>query len=98
MTEILCLLLRPALLCVSDPKRYWYLTPVAVLAWLLDVVLCHTFWAIAFGWPQGRERTISDTLERLCVDWDNPYCGLHIQLGQAINHLCPTGDHIKAAM
>lgn len=95
MTELLCLLLKPALLCVDKPLRYWYLSPVVLLAWLVDVALCHTFWALAFGWPKGREMTISDTLERLCKDTTNPDQQLFIQLGLKINRVAGY-PHIKA--
>jgi len=99
MTEILCLLLYPALLCVINPRKYFYLIPLTVVAWLLDVILCHTFWALAFGWPQGSEITISDTLERLCkTPITNKYWSLHCGIARAINEICPTHDHIKAVL
>lgn len=95
MTELLCLLLFPALKAVGDPKRYWYLIPFAVLAWVVDVILCHTFWALAFGWPLPGEVTISDTLERLCRDLTNPDIQLFIQLALKINRVAGY-KHIKA--
>jgi len=98
MTEILCLLLYPALLCVSNPRKYFYLIPIAAVAWLLDVILCHTFWAAAFGWPQAGEITISNTLERLCKDHANPNWMLFVQIGLAINRIDPNHAHIKAVL
>ena len=96
MTEILCLLLYPALLCLSNPYRYFYLVPFVVLAWWVDFVLCHTFWAMAFGWPKHGEYTISDTLERLCREINNPDQELFLAIARKINRICPTHDHIKA--
>ena len=94
MTELLCLLLKPALLCVSNPRRYWYLAPVATLAWMVDVFLCHTFWALAFGWPKEGEVTISDMLERLCNEYEHPDNLLFIQIGLKINRVAGFA-HIK---
>lgn len=94
MTELLCLLLKPALVCVANPGRFWYLVPIAVLAWLVDVVLCHTAWALAFGWPRPGATTISDTLEYLCVDHTHPDNLLFIQIGLKINRVAGY-PHIK---
>ena len=96
MTELLCLLLKPALYAVSDPRKYWYLIPFAVAGWLVDCILCHTAWAIAFGWPHQDEVTVSDTLERLCKDFKNPDHYLFVAIAKKINSICPTHDHIKA--
>lgn len=96
MTEILCLLLYPALLCLSNPYRYFYLVPFVVLAWWVDFVLCHTFWAMAFGWPKHGEYTISDMLERLCLDRMHPDQDLFIQIALKINRVDPLHSHIKA--
>ena len=94
MTELLCLLLKPALLCVSDPKRYWYLTPVAVLAWLVDVLLAHSFWMlVSGGWPKKGEYTISDSLERLCVTPTSDLF-LFIEISKKINRVAGY-KHIK---
>ena len=95
MTELLCLLLRPALLCANEPRRYWYLAPVTLLAWVLDVLLAHTAWALAFGWPHKKEWTISDTLERLCKDWSHGDVLLFIQIGRKINRVAGH-THIRA--
>ena len=95
MTELLCLLLRPALLCANEPKRYWYLAPITLLAWIVDVLLAHTAWALAFGWPRPGEVTISDTLERLCKEWNHPDHLLFRQIGMKINRVAGH-THIKA--
>ena len=97
MTELLCLLLKPALYAVSDPKKYWYLIPFAVAGWVVDCILCHTAWAVAFGWPKDGEVTISDTLERLCVDFKHPDQKLFLEIARKINRVDPLGSHIKAA-
>ena len=57
MTELLCLLLKPALYAVSDPRKYWYLIPFAVVAWLLDVLIAHTTWPLIAGFPRIGEVT-----------------------------------------
>jgi hypothetical protein len=96
MTEILCLLLKPALLCVGNPSRYWYLVPITILAWFVDVILCRTAWAMVFGWPKRKELTISDTLERLCKDNTHPDYLLLIEIAKKINRVDPFHSHIKA--
>lgn len=97
MIDILVLLLRPALLWESDPKRFWYLTPVAAVAVIADIIAAHTAWAVLSGWPKYGEWTISHTLERLCrtTDADQMF---YIQLARKINRLSPTGRHIKAVV
>jgi len=96
MTEILCVLLYPALLCISSPLRYFYLIPFVLGAWLIDCILCHTFWALAFGWPKHGEVTISDTLERLCLDFNNPDHELFVAIAKKINRVDPLHAHIRA--
>lgn len=97
MIDILILLLRPALVWESDPKRYWYLTPVALVATIADIIAAHSAWAVIAGWPQRGEWTISHTLERLCrtADADRMF---YIQLSHKINSMSPRGDHIKAVL
>lgn len=98
MIDLLLLLLKPALLWESAPWRYWYLTPVTLAAWVLDVVIAHTTWALVFGWPKHYELTISHTLERLCRDQSNPDHALLWQIALKINRISPTQDHIKAVL
>ena len=98
MTFLLCLLLKPALYGVYDPRRYWYLLPITFLAWVVDAVLAHTAWAFIAGFPRGREFTISDTLERLCRDKRQADYGLFVEIARKINRICPTHDHIKAVL
>lgn len=87
MTFLFCLLLKPALLFVSDPRRYWYLAPVAFFAWLLDIFIAHTTWPLIAGFPHVGEVTISDTLERLCLDRKNPDQDLFIGIARKINRV-----------
>lgn len=98
MTFLLCLLLKPALLGVGDPKRYWYLLPVTLLAWLVDIFIAHTTWPLIAGFPRKGEVTISHTLERLCKDTTRPDQALFIAIAKKINSVCPTGDHIRAVL
>lgn len=97
MIDILVLLLRPALLWESDPKRFWYLTPLALVAQIADILAAHTAWVAIAGWPKTHEWTISHTLERLCMT-SGPDQMFYISLARKINRLSPTGRHIKAVV
>ena len=98
MTFLLCLLLKPALYAVSNPLRYWYLAPVAFVAWLIDILICHTTWPLIAGFPRVGEVTVSDTLERLCRDTTHPDHGLFVQIALKINRVDPLHCHIKAVL
>lgn len=84
----------PAIRYADNPNRNpWRVDLLAytLFVWVVDVALAHTFMVPTFGWPKGKELTISDILERLC-----PTGNLNaIALAWAINHLSP--GHIKAA-
>jgi hypothetical protein len=95
---IFLLLLRPALHCVDAGSRKPHHVAAAFVAMLLDVWIAHTTWALIAGMPRKGERTISDTLERLCLDINNPDWPLYYALARKINRISPTGDHIKAAI
>ena len=95
MIDILILLLKPALLWESDKLKYWYLTPVALLAWIADIIAAHTTWAVVAGWPRSQEWTISHTLERLCKEFAHPDYLLFIQVSKKINRIAGQ-QHIKA--
>ena len=84
MIDILILLLYPALLWDSDKLRYRWLTPVTLVAWVMDVIICHTYWVILAGWPRDNERTVSDTLERLCYDFDHPHHKLFVAISRKL--------------
>lgn len=98
MIELLCILLRPALLWDSDRGRYWYLTPLALIALIVDVVLCHTSWVILAGLPKRNEWTISQTLERLCWDFQHQDHLLFVAIARKINRIDPRHSHIKAVL
>lgn len=88
------LLLKPALDCVEggEWRYFWAVLP----AWLLDVLIAHTTWALVFGWPHRGEWTISDTLERIVSEHKHPRWLLAAAIAQEINSVSPTGKHIKA--
>jgi hypothetical protein len=93
--DLLILLLKPALLWESNPRRFWYLTPIAVIAWLADMLAAHTAWALIAGSPKANEWTISHTLERLTLE-SAPDQMFYISLARKINRMAPGGRHIKA--
>lgn len=95
MIDLLVILLKPALLWESNPWRYWYLTPVTLVAWVVDVAIAHTTWALMYGWPKPYEMTISHTLERLCKT-PGPDQQFLIEIAKKINRESPSGNHIKA--
>ena len=78
-------LLRPALLCLDNPKKYWYLFWAPLPGWLADIFVAHTTWALVAGFPHIGEVTVSDTLERLCDDIDHPDHLLFVAVGLKIN-------------
>lgn len=97
MIFLFLLLLRPALLCVEGGSRKPHHVAAALVAWVLDLIIARTTWRLVAGPLQGSERTISDSLERLCKDINNPDWALYYSLARRINRLSPTGNHIKAA-
>jgi hypothetical protein len=96
MIDLLILLLRPAVACADDPKRYWYLAPIAVPAWFVDIIIAHTTWALVAGWPKRKEVTVSHTLERLCdhTNSAHPDYFLFCEIGYKINRVTKS-NHIK---
>lgn len=90
------ILLEPALKC-ADGKQYRYIVH-AIVAWFLDVYICHTTWAAIAGKPHRGEWTISDMLERLCREFDNPDHKLWVATAKKINRISPTKAHIKAVL
>lgn len=97
MIFLFLLLLRPALLCVDGGSRKPHHVAAALVAWVLDLIIARTTWRLVAGPLQGSERTISDTLERLCLDINHPDWALFYSLARCINRLSPNGNHIKAA-
>lgn len=98
MIDLLILLLGPSLLWESNPARYWYLTPIVFVAWVVDMAIAHSSWAAVAGWPRKGEWTISHTLERLCHDYQSPDWEFFVQLAKKINRISPTKNHIKAVL
>jgi hypothetical protein len=95
MIDILIFLMRPALLFLDNPLRYWYFFPTVLPAWLADIFVAHTTWALVAGFPRIGEVTVSDTLERLCNDITNPDCLLFVEIARKINRAVGF-THIKA--
>ena len=94
MIDVLLLLLVPALRAAEGGSRKWYDVLAALVAYVLDVVIAHTSWALVAGWPQRSEWTISQCLERLVKDTRHPDHALFVALARRINRASPTGQHI----
>lgn len=96
MTFVFLLLLPSALQAADAGSRKPHHIAAALVAWVLDVVIAHTAWALVAGWPQPGELTISDTLERLCdpANAGHPDYWLFIEIAKKINRVSPTGRHI----
>ena len=94
MTFVLLVLLKPALLCVEGGK--WWLAPIAIIAWIADIIVAHTTWALVAGMPQKGEWTVSHTLERLCKETTHPDYLLFFSIARMVNRISPTRNHIKA--
>jgi len=91
------LLLGPALKCVDGGSRKPHHVVAALVALVLDLIIARTTWRLIAGPLQGSERTISDSLERLCLDVHNPDWALFYSLSRRINRASPNGRHIKNA-
>jgi hypothetical protein len=95
MIDLLILLLVPALRFLNEPRQYWYFFWAPLPAWLIDIAIAHSTWALVAGFPRIGEVTVSDTLERLCRT-PGPDQPLFIELARKINRASGT-QHIKAA-
>ena len=96
MTWLLFLLLPGALRYLDGGERQFVLH--AAIALVLDVIMAHTTFAAIAGWPNRDEWTVSQMLERLCVQWNHPDRMLFVALARHINRISPTRDHIKAVL
>ncbi len=97
MISLFLWLLRPALMCVDGGSRKPLHIIAALIAYPLDLIICNTTWRVIAGPRQGSEKTISDTLERLCLEVQNPGHALFLAIAQSINRVSPTGRHILNA-
>lgn len=96
MTALLLLLLPGALRYTDGGERQFVLH--AVFALVLDVIVAHTTFAVIAGWPRKGEWTVSQMLERLCVEFSHPDRMLFVGLARHINRISPTREHIKAVL
>jgi hypothetical protein len=96
---LLVVLLRPALLCVDGNSTKPAHVASALLALVVDVLGALTWWRLIAGPRQVGEKTISDTLERLCVS-PGVRRQFFIEISKEINRqgpvLIPAKSHIKA--
>jgi hypothetical protein len=67
----------------------------AVIALILDAWLAHTVWRAIAGKLHKGEWTISQSLNRLCNDNNNPRQHLFLAIAIEINKVSPTGLHIR---
>ncbi len=95
---VLALLLRPALRCADGGSRAPGDVAAGFAGLLVDVLGRLTWWRVLAGDPCPGEKTISDSLERLCgPGWEwHPRRALFIEIAKEINRNSPTGQHIKA--
>jgi hypothetical protein len=100
MTFIFLVLLPYALKAADAKSRNPLHIVAAVVAWLLDILLAHTAWALVAGWPREGEVTISQTLGRLCSpeNADHPDYWLFVEIAKKINRVSPTGAHIRVVL
>jgi hypothetical protein len=93
----LILLVWPALK-LFDLQGWWrwlwlVFWPVMLLAWVADLIVCRTWWALKFGWPRSNEITVSHTLERLIGEHEHPSWALAASIAQELDRISP--GHIK---
>lgn len=92
MIFLFLILLKPALECVEGGK--WWHCWAVLPAYLFDVFIAHTTWALVFGWPKRGEWTISHTLERIVSEHKHPRWLLAAAIAREINAV--QRGHIKA--
>jgi hypothetical protein len=96
--DLLLLLLRPALKATEGGSRnplHWL---AAVVAFIFDVIIAHTTFRDFDVKPRPGEWTISQMLERLCMDFQHPEHMFFVALAKMINRRSPTRAHIKAVL
>lgn len=90
--------LKPSILFLEYPKKYWYFFPILLLGYLVDLVVANTsFRAVAGRGPRSGERTVSDMLDNLCLDQSHPDRLLFLEIGKKINRYVGV-IHIKNAI
>ena len=96
MTWLLLYLLPQALAYSEAGKRRYVLHALA--AFIADVIVARTSFAIVAGQPKPGEKTVSDMLERLADPFNSfdPDYMFYVELAKHINRKSPTGNHIKA--
>lgn len=98
MIDLLLLLLRPALLAVEGGSLnplHWL---AALVAFPVDVAIAHTTFRALGVKPKAHEWTVSDMLERLCMDFEHPEHRYFVETAKMINRRSPTKSHIKAVL
>lgn len=96
MTWLLLRLLPKALAYAEGGQRRYIVH--ALIAYIADLIVARTTFAEIAGKPQGKEKTVSDMLERLAhiTNSLDPDYMLYRELALFINRKSPTGRHIKA--
>jgi len=96
MIDLLLILLKPGLLCLSNPKRYWYMLPLLALAWVVDMLANWTTLSLVTGdgFPRRGEWTFSQRLPRLCRT-AGPDMLLYIEIAMKLNRIDPLHTHIE---
>jgi len=95
MIDLLCLLLYPALLGLSNPKKYWFFIPITLLAWIVDFIANYTIISILImAFPKQGEYTFSQRLGRL-VKESGPDQQLFVEIAKKLNRIDPLHNHIS---
>lgn len=90
MIDLLILLLVPALRFLDAPRKYWFYGWAVLPAYLLDVAIAHTSFALVAGRPQSGEYTVSQMLPRLSLGEDGELyrqIALKINKASGLNHV-----------
>lgn len=90
-------LLKPALKAVDMGSRNPFHILAALIAWPLDVWHAHTSWPTLVGPLQAGEWTISQSLERMCLNENDPNHKMAWEMALKINSIVPS-PHIKAVL
>lgn len=96
MTWLLLYLLPYALRYEDGEEKLFVIH--AFVAWVADIIVAHTSFARIAGRPKQGEWTVSQMLERLCVEYTHKDYLLFHSLAVYINEVSPTKNHIKAIL